>query len=260
MVSASHVQTERRNLTLLRDKLLPEEKCDRDEVLAQYSSEVTATFRNLQRFRAFNYDRLAEEESYRAWDKSRMSCMMLLHGRTAATRTGYSWLSPAFLQLIQQQRAQKQHVIFGLCQVQPFMERDVPAHAVLSNLIYQLLEANVSILRDDTRYQDLRRTFCDPAWRTNHARLPFTVLQELLNLSPNVHILLDRVDRVQGDAYALMDSLVSLIKDCKSRIKIFLVASSNGYDRVGGKFSEELQESVEDDLGSERFWSLERNQ
>ncbi len=260
MVSASHLQTERRNLTLLRDKLLLEENRDRDEVLAQYSSEVTATFRNLQRFRAFNYDRLAEEESYRAWDKSRVSCMMLLYGRTAATRTGYSWLSPAILQLIKQQRAQKQHMIFGLCQVQPFMEKDVPAHAVLSNLVSQLLDANVSILRDDTRYQDLSRAFCDPAWRTNNARLPFTVLQELLNLSPNMHILLDRVDRIQGDSYAFMNSLVSLIKDCKSKIRIFLVASSNGYDRVGGKFSEELQESVEDDLGPERFWSLERNQ
>ena len=237
MISASHLQTERRNLTLLRDKLLLEEKRDRDEVLAQYGSEVTATFRNLQRFRAFNYDQLAEEESYRA-----------------------SWLSPAILQLIKQQRAQKQHMIFGLCQVEPFMEKDVPAHAVLSNLVSQLLDANVSILRDDTRYQDLSRAFCDPAWRTNNAMLPVTVLQELLNLSPNMHILLDRVDRIQGDPYAFMNSLVSLIKDCKSKIKIFLVASSNGYDRVGGKFSEVLQESVEDDLGSERFWSLERNQ
>ena len=146
--------------------------------------------------------------------------------------------------------------------------RFVPSSAIhgkgrpgaLSHLISQLLEANVSILRDDTRYRDLSRTFCDPAWRANHARLPFTVLQELLNLTPNMHILLDRVDRVRGDAYAFMHSLVSLIKGCKGRIKILLVASSNGYDRVGGKISEELQESVEDDLGSERFWSLERNQ
>ena len=57
-----------------------------------------------------------------------------------------------------------------------------------------------------------------------------------------------------------MNSLVSLIKDYKSRIKILLTASSNKYNRVRGKYSEELQESVEEDLGSERFWSLEMNQ
>ena len=186
--------------------------------------------------------------------------MMLVHGRTAATKTGYSWLSPATLQLITQLRAQKQRVIFGLCQVEPFMEKDVPAYAVLSSLISQLLEANTSILRDDTRYQKLSLTFSDSTWRTHQPELPFAVLQELLDLSPDMYILLDRVDRIRGEAYCFMNSLVSLTKDCKSRIKILLTASSNGYDRVGGKYSEELQESVEDDLGSERFWSLEMNQ
>ena len=185
---------------------------------------------------------------------------MVVHGRTAATKTGYSWLSPAVLQLITQLRAKKQPVVFGFCQVEPFMEKDVPAYAVLSSLISQLLEANTSILRDDTRYQKLSRSFSDPAWRTHQPKMPFAVLQELLNLSPDMYILLDRVDRIRGEAHGFMNSLVSLIRDCKSRVKILLVASSNGYDRMGGKYSEELQESVEDDLGSDRFWSLEMNQ
>ena len=186
--------------------------------------------------------------------------MMLVHGKTAVTKTGYSWLSPAILQLITQLRTQKQRVIFGLCQVEPFMEKDLPRYAVLSSLISQLLEINASILRDDTRYQKLIRTFSDPVWRTHQPKVPFVVLQELLNLSPDMYILLDRVDRIRGNAHDFLNSLVSLIKECKSRIKILLIASSNGYDRVGGKFSEEVQESVEDDLGSERFWSLPMNQ
>ena len=57
-----------------------------------------------------------------------------------------------------------------------------------------------------------------------------------------------------------MNPLVSLTKDSKAKVKIFIVSSSNGYDRVGGKFSEELQERVEEDLGSDRVWSLEANQ
>ena len=185
---------------------------------------------------------------------------MLVHGKTAVTKTGYSWLSPAILQLITQLRSQKQRVIFGLCQVESFMEKDVPAYAVLSSLISQLLEENTSILRDDTRYQKLTRSFSDPAWRAHQPKMPFTVLQELLNLSPDTYILLDRVDRIRGEAHAFMNSLVSLIRNCKSKVRIFVVASSNGYDRVGGKYSEELQESIEDELGSDRFWSLEMNQ
>ena len=186
--------------------------------------------------------------------------MMLVHGRTAATKTGYSWLSPAILQLITQLRSKNQRVIFGLGQVEPYMEKDVPVYAVLSSLISQLLQANASVLRDDTRYQKLSRCFGDPAWRSHQPEMPFVVLKELLNLSPDIYILLDRVDRIREEAYGLMHSLVSLIRNCKSRIRILLIASSNGYDRVGGKYSEEIQESVEDDLGSDRFWSLEMNQ
>ena len=260
MFPASHIQTERRNLTLLRDRLLLEEKREPDEVLAQYGSDITAAFKYLQRFRAFSYDQLTQEESYCAWDRSRVSCMMLLHGRTAATGTGYSWLSPAILQSVTQRRAQKRPVIFALCQSQSCMEKDVSAHAVLSILISQLLETNASILRNDTRYHNYSRAFSDPAWLTKQAKMPFAILQELLDLSSDMYILLDRVDRIGGDAYDFMNSLVSLLRDCRGRIKILLVASSNGYDRVGGKFPQELQDSIEDDLGSDRFWSLERNQ
>lgn len=56
--------------------------------------------------------------------------MMLLHGRAVVRKTGYSWLSPAILELIAQRRAQKLLVNLGLCQNQPFMEKDFPAHAV----------------------------------------------------------------------------------------------------------------------------------
>ena len=106
--------------------------------------------------------------------------MMLLHGRTAVTKTGYSWLSPATFELIAQRRAQRQLVIFGLCQNQPFREKDVPAHAVLSSLISQLLGAKASILRDDSRYHELSRKFSDPDRRKHQSEIPFAVLREIL--------------------------------------------------------------------------------
>lgn len=185
---------------------------------------------------------------------------MLLYGRTAVTKTGYSWLSPSIFQLISQRSEQKRLVIFHLCQDQPDMEKKVPVDSVLSNLISQLLDAKVSILRDEVRYQELRRRVTDPAWRAAQPTMPFAVLRELLDMFPEVDILLDRVDRIKGDGHGFMNSLVTLIRKCKSRIKIFLVSSSNGYDRVGGQLSAEFQESIENDLGSDRFWSLEWNQ
>lgn len=249
---------------MLKEKLLPGDNREPTDVLAQYSSEVTTAFRNIQRLRTFNNDHFMQEKSYRAWDGSRVSCMMLLYGRTATTKTNYSWLSPAIFRLITQCHARNHLVIFHFCQDQPFMEKDVPAHTVLSSLISQLLDATldarIRILRDETRYQELKRKFSDPTWRATSPEVPFAVLQELLDLFPDVHILLDRVDRIRGDAYRFMDSLVSLIKTSKSRVKFFLVSSSNGFDRAGGKFPQELQESIEEDLGSDRFWNLGWNQ
>ena len=255
------MQNERRLLGLLKEKLLAEKNRDHNDVLAQYSLEVGAAFRNIQRLQTFNFDRLKQENAYSSWNSSGTSCMMLLHGRTAVTRTDYSWLSPAVFQLIAQRRAQKRLVIFHLCQDQAFMENNVPTHTISSSLISQLLDAKPSILRDEGHYQEFSRKFSDPAWRAPQSKMPFTVLHELLDLSAEeVHIVLDRVDRIRGDAHIFMNSLVMLIKDCKSKIKIFLVSSSNGYDNFGGKMSAEVQDSVEEELGPEGFWSLEWNQ
>ena len=190
--------------------------------------------------------------------------MMLLHGKTKVTKVDYSWLTTAIFDVLAQCRARQQLAIFHLCQDQPYMEKDIPAHAVLSGLISQLLDAvltaKLPLLRAESRSLDLQARFSDPAWRAHAPRIPFAVLHELLDLFPAVHILVDRVDRIRGDAEAFMRPLASLVQESKARVKIFLVASSNGYDRPGGKMSEELMESIADDLGSARFWCLEQNQ
>ena len=158
-----------------------------------------------------------QEESYRAWDASHVSCMILLHGRTKVKKIDYSWLSLALSPLIAQHRARNKLVIFHLCQDQPFMEKDLPLHAVLSSLISQLLdsvsEAKLSLLRDETQYQGLKRKLSDLAWGASPPKVPFAVLRQLLDLFPEVYIALDRIDRIRGDPYTFMSSLVSLIKN-----------------------------------------------
>ena len=257
------MQTERKHLASLK-RLLGEHH-DPKEVLAQYSSKISLVFQNIQRLKTFSFDRLVQEESYSAWERSRTSCMMLLHGRTALTKTTYSWLSPALFGLVSPTHDHQRLVVFYMCQVESHMEKDVPAHTVLSGLVAQLLDAKASILRDQSRYDALSRAFSDPAWRANRPEISFAILRELLdscpNLYPSVYLIVDRVDRIRGDGQFFMSSLVTLIKESKIRLKIFLISSSNGYDRFGGKLSESIQEvGEEDQLGPNRFWNLEWNQ
>ena len=257
------MQTERKHLEYLKGLL--GEHHDPKEVLAQYSSKISLAFRNIQRLKTFSFDRLVQNESYSAWDRSPISCMMLLHGRTAVTKTTYSWLSAALFGLVPPTHDHQRLVVFHMCQVESFTEEDVPAHTVLSGLVAQLLDAKASILRDQQRYEELSRALSDPAWCANRPEVPFAVLRKVLDscptLYPNVYLIVDRVDRIKGVTQFFMSPLVSLIKESKTRLKVFLISSSNGYNRFGGKLSDSIEDVGEDDqLGSDRFWNLEWNQ
>lgn len=90
--------------------------------------------------------------------------------------------------------------------------------------------------------------------------MPFEVLGELLDSFPEVYILLDRVDRIKGDADRFLDPMVNLVKKSKCLTKIFLVASSNYHAHPDGKMTPEVLMSIEEGLGSDRFSSLNLNQ
>ena len=255
------MQTESKHLEYLKGLL--GEHHDPKEVLAQYSAKISLAFRNIQRLKAFRFDRLVQGEKYSAWDHSPIACMMLLHGRTAVTKTTYSWLSPALFGLVSPTHDHQRLVVFHTCQVESFMEEDITAHSVLSGLVAQLLTAKASILREQSRYEALSRAFSESAWRASRPEKAFAVLRELLdsypNLYPSVYLIVDRVDRIKGVGQLFMSPLITLIKESKIRLKVFLISSSNGYDRFGGKLSQSIQDVVEE-LGSDRFWDLELNQ
>ena len=92
------------------------------------------------------------------------------------------------------------------------MESDTRAHTVLSDLVYQLLDAKTSILRDQPRSEALMRKFSDAAWCADIPEAAFDVLIELLKPFPEAYIFLDRVDRIKGDPDRFIDPLVDLIK------------------------------------------------
>ena len=140
------------------------------------------------------------------------------------------------------------------------MESDTPVYIVLSSLIFQVLEAQTAVLRDGSWYQELLSKVSDPTWQASSAQSAFEVLQQLLNSLPEVYLLLDRIDRIKGNASRFLESLGELVKNHKMVLKIFLVASSNRQGHPEGKMTKNMLDSLEEDLGSQRFLRLRLDQ
>ena len=229
-----------------------------DDVLDTYSVAVREAFKNPGRLKLLNFHHLIQEESFKNWESNSNSSLFLLHGRTAITKTDYSWLSPTVFDLIGRYRDQHCVVIYHLCHDRVFMEQDTSSSVVISSLIYQLLKANTSIL-DQSRYQEFSRKFSDPAWCAGQSQHLFAVMGDLLNLFTEVYILLDRVDRIKGDADRFMDPLLGLMKRSKCKVKVFLVASSNFQRNPEGKITADILQSLEE-LGPKRFANMKLDQ
>ena len=258
-VPASQEHKEKASLSILKDKLLPD-GYDPSITLVKYSSDVMESFKNPGRLSLLNFDRLINERVFKEWEESSRSCILLLHGRTAITTRDYSWLSPATFRLVESYRAENRLVLFHCVHDKVHMEQDIPAHVVLSSLVYQLLSARLSILRDQPQFEDLSRKISDPKWRTPPPKAPFAVLRELLDKHAEAYIFLDRIDRIKGDPDRFMDPLVDLVKQSRCRIKVFLVASSNNFNPPEGKLTQDVLADIEDRAGSGNFLHLMLNQ
>ncbi|MCJ1383605.1 hypothetical protein MMC17_006719 [Xylographa soralifera] len=247
-IEALHTQHERRLLAALKAKLVPKDY-DSERDFDDYRIMVSNAFKNLPRKSPLDVDHLLQEITFKHWETSGRSCMMLLSGKTAATRTDFSWLTPATLYVADQCRENSRLTAIHCCHDEAFMEEDVPAQTVLSSIIYQLLEAKVTILRDQSRYQALSARISDAAWRASDLKAQFAVLHELLNDERNVYILIDRVDRIKGQPDRWVQPFVKLMKDSNCKLKILLVASSNGFELPEGKIDSDLVETLRYELG-----------
>ena len=256
---AVHVQNELKLLNKIKAKLLPE-GYDNVQILQDYSSTVANAFKNLRRISPLNAELVMQEDVFMKWETQRRSALMVLYGRTAVTRTDLSWLSPMIFYLVDRYRGSKQTVACHCCHDPVFMDRVTPAYAVISNIIYQLLEAHPSLLRDQTRYQRIYERISEPEWRATPPKTPFSLLGELLNEFTSAYILLDRIDRINGELYRFMEPLAQLIKNHKCKVKILVLACSTGYEIPEGKLGTDLMVNLEHELGQEGFFSLALNQ
>ena len=246
-------------LKILKDQLLPGGD-DPSTVLDRYSSQVTDSFRNPGRLNLLNTDQLMQDPAFENWEQSKKSCILLIHGRTAITSRDYSWLSPIGFRLVDIYHVQDRPVICHCCHDELFMKQDAPAHTVVSSLVYQLLCAKSAILRDQSRFDSLQQKFAEPSWRAGSPKAAFAALGELLEIFPEVHILLDRIDLIKGDPDRFVDPIVNLVKVSKSTIKFLLVASTNNQDSPEGMMTTDLLANIEDHLGPKRFSRLMQNQ
>lgn len=243
-------------LNTLKGHLLPD-GYDPRRALEQYSSDVKQAFENPGRLRLLNIDEFKEEAAFDCWEKSAKSHILLLRGSTVVTTVDFSWLSPAVLHLIDQYRAKDRLVVSYCCHDRVHMEKDTPLHVVLSSLIYQLLEAKASILQDRPRFEELKQKFSDPKWRANTATLPFAILKELLTMFEEVYIMLDRIDRIKGDADRFINPLVRMVAESKCKLKVLLVASSNPHNLSGEKLTRDV---VKEELGPKHFSTMTLDQ
>lgn len=257
MLSDTQKQNELRLLHKLKTHLVPA-GYDPYGVLEKYRSLVQDAMRNMRRLLPFRLDQLIEESSYYDWETSRQSSILLLYGRTPHS-TGLCWLSPAFFDLMNRFRAENRSVAFHCCQTETSMEVSIPAADVILDLIYQLLELQPSILRDQAWYESLHEKINLQEWRSKDLSLPISVLKEVLDKFPCAFLFIDRVDRIKGDIQRWMKHLVKLLQDSEHLVKIFLVASSNGNDEPNGNLYSENLEYMKDEFG-EYFHALEMNQ
>lgn len=253
------MQLETERLGTLKRKLLLG-RPDPLNILEQYSSMIRVAFKNPGRLRNLNFDQVIDDNAFRHWESAKVSSMILLHGTTALTKTDYSWLSPAVFRLVDRYRDQHKPVFFHFCHDRAFMEPDTPVQVVLSSLIYQVLVANPSVLHDVSLYQELCLKFSDSEQHASLAQTALDVLKSLLDRLPQAYLLLDRVDRIKGNMRSFMNLLVELIQNCRATIKILLVASSNRQTHLEVKMTADLLETVEEDLGSQKFCRLRLDQ
>jgi hypothetical protein len=121
----------------------------------------------------------------------------------------------------------------------------------LSSFIFQLLrsEAGKLLLRNEEAYAELKDEIesfnaIEPGRSTERVSKLYPVFSKILrDTKPaKVVVVVDRVDRIEGDLYRFLDPLMALLKSGNCILKVFLTLSApyrfeNGYikNTLGGK-------------------------
>jgi hypothetical protein len=183
-----------------------------------------------------DFPAFTENEQYAYWKAVDRSGLLILKGKTLDEQTGFSWLSPASLNVLDQVRNEAGYAtIYCLVGTSAWMQpgSEPPAHAVVSKMIWQLLERKPDLVGNPDRLRDVRHRIQRSSWRRSTPREPCGLLLEMLSAVPRAYIVIDRIDRANCNPVVFVNELLRVIERCPTIVKIFVVLGESfdsGFD------------------------------
>lgn len=220
----------RQNLSTIQAKLVSSDY-DEATIVSRYDDLLSQTFTNLQGCPPLDVEKLEDTKAFQLWMRSKQSRLLLLHGETVGHGGNLCWLSCFAVHLVRKLKAKKVVVAFDYCQQQLAMYERIGFNGILRCFIFQLIEANPSILEDQNKFQDLDDQIRRISWDSSGVEPLVSILQDMLESHDAAYLILDRVDQVKIKAWHLTKALSDLMKSTKCAVKLILIASSNeGFD------------------------------
>ena len=212
------------------------------EELAHYRRALLDPSMASKKYEQFNFEDLQKKDVFQSWLKSKSSSLFLIHGLTLNSRTGFSWLSPAALDVVdwlntQTSKDPKKVVIYGLAHTSAWTAPSAKpaAHMMISRLMLGLLDQYPSYLLDPTNLSGLRNRIQSPEYRASNPRVSCKTLSDVMGRCSTceLYVVLDRIDACDCTAVAFIERLLELVLDCESTVKLFVVAGGLGNFEVG---------------------------
>ena len=195
-----------------------------------------------KKYKQFSFEDLRKSEAFRSWFNSETSSLFLIHGLTLNSRTGYSWLSLAALDVFdwindKVSKAPEKAVIYGLAHTSAWTAPGAKpaAHMMISRLLMEVLEKDPSYLHDPTSLAELRDHIKSLNYKASNPHLPCKLLSDVVGQcsSCDFYIVLDRIDACDCTAVTFIERLLEIVSDCRSTVKLFVVAGGLGNFDVG---------------------------
>ncbi|KAF9870784.1 hypothetical protein CkaCkLH20_11683 [Colletotrichum karsti] len=233
-----HTNDEKKRLVTLRSELL-RYLIQPNKTVDDYSRLLNGAFDLPPGLPRFGADQVMQEKAYAAWKNSRSNCMLVVTAievasalkREASIDAAYGGVA----------------VVDLYCQKADFMtDKDqATSLGVVVSLLFQLLEANPSTLRDVSKFDSLRQRIAEVDGAGSRGLdVAFGLLSDILGHFDLVYIVLDRVDRIRGDFLRIMLTRLMVSRRNGPKIRAFCVACSN---KEGMRKSlKELEEEMDD--------------
>ena len=217
-----------------------------DLAISDYRKALHDPSATSKRYQNFDRTVLSNTSEFNSWCSSTESSLFLLHGETLNTRTGFSWLSPAALEVLDMIKEKTEPltntgtdpvILHYLAHTTAWITSDTrkAAYKVISNLICDVLDQEPSFMFKVQNVTHIESRIGDAEYQTPNPGLPCALLREIVDqCAPRrVYIVLDRIDALSCSAVTFIERVYDLVTSCKAIVKIFAVAGSLSHFEPG---------------------------